>query len=53
MVGETRDLETAQIAIRLSPDTWFSRRYTRMTRQAVTRLIDMGVNFLISSTWGV
>jgi type IV pilus assembly protein PilB len=53
MVGETRDLETAQIAIQasLTGHFVFTTLHTNDAPGAVTRLIDMGVEpFLISST---
>ena len=53
MVGETRDLETAQIAIQasLTGHLVFTTLHTNDTPGAVTRLINMGVEpFLISST---
>ena len=53
MVGETRDLETAQIAIQasLTGHLVFTTLHTNDAGGAVTRLIDMGVEpFLISST---
>ena len=53
MVGETRDLETAQIAIQasLTGHLVFTTLHTSDAPGAVTRLIDMGVEpFLISST---
>ena len=53
MVGETRDLETAQIAIQasLTGHLVFSTLHTNDSAGAVTRLIDMGVEpFLISSS---
>jgi len=53
MVGETRDLETAQIAIQasLTGHMVFTTLHTNDAPGAVTRLIDMGVEpFLISST---
>ena len=53
MVGETRDLETAQIAIQasLTGHLVFSTLHTNDAAGAVTRLIDMGVEpFLISSS---
>ena len=53
MVGETRDLETAQIAIQasLTGHLVFTTLHTNDAAGAVTRLIDMGVEpFLISST---
>jgi type IV pilus assembly protein PilB len=53
MVGEIRDLETAQISIQasLTGHLVFSTLHTNDAPGAVTRLIDMGVEpFLISST---
>jgi type IV pilus assembly protein PilB len=53
MVGEMRDLETAQIAIQasLTGHLVFSTLHTNDAPGAVTRLVDMGVEpFLISST---
>ncbi len=53
MVGETRDLETAQISIQasLTGHLVFSTLHTNDAPGAVTRLIDMGVEpFLISSS---
>jgi type IV pilus assembly protein PilB len=53
MVGETRDLETAQIAIQasLTGHLVFTTLHTNDAPGAITRLIDMGVEpFLISST---
>ncbi|HZE58727.1 MAG TPA: GspE/PulE family protein [Chthoniobacterales bacterium] len=53
MVGETRDLETAQISIQasLTGHLVFTTLHTNDAPGAVTRLIDMGVEpFLISST---
>jgi type IV pilus assembly protein PilB len=53
MVGEVRDLETAQIAIQasLTGHLVFSTLHTNDAPGAVTRLVDMGVEpFLISST---
>ncbi|MEP7071812.1 MAG: GspE/PulE family protein [Verrucomicrobiota bacterium] len=53
MIGETRDLETAQIAIQasLTGHLVFTTLHTNDAAGAVTRLIDMGVEpFLISST---
>ena len=53
MVGETRDLETAQIAIQasLTGHLVFTTLHTNDAAGAVTRLINMGVEpFLISST---
>jgi type II secretory ATPase GspE/PulE/Tfp pilus assembly ATPase PilB-like protein len=53
MVGEIRDFETAEIAIRaaLTGHQVFSTLHTNDAAGAVTRLIDMGVEaFLISSS---
>lgn len=53
LVGEIRDLETAQIAIQasLTGHLVFSTLHTNDAAGAVTRLIDMGVEpFLIAST---
>jgi type IV pilus assembly protein PilB len=53
MVGETRDLETAQIAIQasLTGHLVFTTLHTNDAPGGITRLIDMGVEpFLISST---
>jgi len=53
MIGETRDLETAQIAIQasLTGHMVFTTLHTNDAPGAITRLIDMGVEpFLISST---
>ncbi len=53
MIGETRDLETAQIAIQasLTGHLVFTTLHTNDAPGAVTRLIDMGVEpFLLSST---
>jgi len=53
MVGEIRDLETAQVAIQasLTGHLVFSTLHTNDAAGAVTRLTDMGVEpFLISST---
>src|SRR5467141_909984 len=53
MVGETRDLETAQIAIQasLTGHLVFTTLHTNDASGAITRLIDMGVEpFLISAT---
>ncbi|MDA0989459.1 MAG: ATPase, T2SS/T4P/T4SS family [Verrucomicrobia bacterium] len=53
MVGEIRDLETAQIAVQasLTGHLVFSTLHTNDAAGAVTRLIDMGVApYLISST---
>ena len=53
MVGEMRDLETAQISIQasLTGHLVLSTLHTNDAPGAVTRLVDMGVEpFLISST---
>jgi type II secretion system protein E len=53
MVGEIRDLETAEIAIRaaLTGHLVFSTLHTNDAAGAVTRLIDMGIEpFLVSSS---
>lgn len=53
MVGEIRDYETAEIAIRsaLTGHLVFSTLHTNNSSGAVTRLLDMGVDpFLISSS---
>ncbi len=53
MVGEIRDLETAEIAIRsaLTGHLVFSTLHTNNSSGAVTRLLDMGVDpYLISSS---
>ena len=53
MVGEIRDLETAQIAVQasLTGHLVFSTLHTNDAAGAVTRLVDMGVEpFLIAST---
>src|ERR1700730_17143460 len=53
MVGETRDLETAQIAIQasLTGHLVFTTLHTNDAPGAITRLIDMGVEpFMISSS---
>ncbi|MCX6901677.1 MAG: ATPase, T2SS/T4P/T4SS family [Verrucomicrobia bacterium] len=53
LVGEMRDLETAQIAIQssLTGHLVFSTLHTNDSSGAVTRLLDMGVEpFLVSST---
>ncbi len=53
MVGETRDVETAQISIQasLTGHLVFTTLHTNDAPGAITRLIDMGVEpFLISST---
>lgn len=53
MIGEIRDLETAEIAIQsaLTGHVVFSTLHTNDAPSAITRLLDMGVeNFLLSST---
>jgi len=53
MIGEIRDLETAQIAVQasLTGHLVFSTLHTNDAAGAITRLIDMGVEpYLISST---
>ncbi len=53
MVGEIRDLETAEVAIQsaLTGHTILSTLHTNTAAASVTRLIDMGVEpFLITST---
>lgn len=53
MVGEIRDLETAQVAVQaaLTGHTILSTLHTNTAPSAVTRLLDMGVEpFLITST---
>jgi type IV pilus assembly protein PilB len=53
MIGEVRDLETAQIAIQasLTGHLVFTTLHTNDASGAITRLIDMGVEpYLISST---
>src|SRR5437868_2821789 len=53
MIGETRDLETAQIAIQasLTGHLVFTTLHTNDAPGAITRLIDMGLEpFLISAT---
>lgn len=53
MVGEIRDIETAEIAVQasLTGHLVFSTLHTNDAAGAITRLIDMGVEpFLISST---
>jgi type IV pilus assembly protein PilB len=53
MIGETRDLETAQIAIQasLTGHLVFTTLHTNDAPGAITRLLDMGVEpFLISAT---
>jgi len=53
MVGEIRDFETAEIAIRaaLTGHLVFSTLHTNDAPSSITRLIDMGINpFLVSSS---
>jgi type II secretion system protein E len=53
MVGEIRDLETAEIAIRaaLPRHLVFSTLHTKEAPSAITRLIDMGIEpFLVASS---
>ena len=53
MIGEVRDLETAEIAIQsaLTGHLVFSTLHTNDAPSAMTRLLEMGVeNFLLSST---
>ncbi len=53
MVGEIRDLETAEIAIRaaLTGHLVFSTLHTNDSASAVTRLLDMGIEpYLVSSS---
>jgi general secretion pathway protein E len=53
MVGEIRDLETAQVAVQaaLTGHTILSTLHTNSAPSAITRLLDMGVEpFLITST---
>jgi type IV pilus assembly protein PilB len=53
MIGETRDLETAQIAVQasLTGHLVFTTLHTNDAPGAITRLLDMGVEpFLLSST---
>lgn len=53
MVGEIRDLETAQIAIQsaLTGHLIFSTLHTNDAPSAITRLVDMGIKpYLVSST---
>jgi len=53
LVGEIRDVETAQIAIQasLTGHTVFSTLHTNDAPSSITRLIDMGVeNYLITAT---
>jgi general secretion pathway protein E len=52
MIGEIRDLETAEIAIRsaLTGHLVFSTLHTNDAPSAITRLVDMGVeNYLLAS----
>lgn len=52
MVGEIRDLETAEIAIRaaLTGHLFLSTLHTRDSTSALTRLLDMGIDpFLVTS----
>jgi general secretion pathway protein E len=53
MIGEIRDLETAQIAIQasLTGHLVFSTLHTNSAAATITRLLDMGVeNYLLAST---
>jgi len=53
MVGEIRDLETAQVAVQaaLTGHTILATLHTNSAASAMTRLLDMGVEpFLITST---
>ncbi len=53
LIGETRDLETAEIAIQasLTGHLVFSTLHTNDAPSAITRLVDMGVEpFLVSSS---
>src|SRR5438094_4311058 len=53
MIGEIRDLETAEIAIRsaLTGHLVFSTLHTNDAPSAITRLVDMGVeNYLLASS---
>jgi general secretion pathway protein E len=53
MIGEIRDLDTAEIAIQsaLTGHLVFSTLHTNDASSSITRLLDMGVeNFLLSST---
>ena len=53
MIGETRDLETAEIAIQssLTGHLVFSTLHTNDAPTAITRLLDIGVpNFLLAAT---
>jgi general secretion pathway protein E len=53
MIGEIRDLETAQIAVQssLTGHLVFATLHTNTAASTITRLIDMGVeSFLLSST---
>jgi general secretion pathway protein E len=55
MVGEIRDLETAQVAVQaaLTGHMILSTLHTNSAASAVTRLLDMGIEpFLITSTLG-
>ena len=53
MIGETRDFETAQIAVQaaLTGHLVFSTLHTNNAPASITRLLDMGVEpFLIASS---
>ncbi|MBI4654637.1 MAG: type II secretion system ATPase GspE [Nitrospirae bacterium] len=53
LIGEVRDMETAEIAIQsaLTGHLVFSTLHTNDASSAITRLLDMGIeNFLLSST---
>lgn len=53
MVGETRDLETAEIAVQaaLTGHLVFSTLHTNDAATAITRLLDMGIDdYLVAST---
>jgi general secretion pathway protein E len=51
MIGEIRDLETAQIAVQATAILVLATLHTNDAPSAVTRLIDMGIEpFLLSST---
>jgi general secretion pathway protein E len=53
MIGEIRDLETAQIAIQssLTGHLVFSTLHTNSAAATITRLVDMGIeNYLLAST---
>ena len=57
MIGEIRDMETAQIAIRssLTGHLVLSTLHTNSAVESISRLIDMGIEpFLLSSIsyWG-